>query len=144
VNHTAMRFSSVLAFGLATAALAGCGGDGNQPPFADLHPVKGVVTRGNTPVKGGAVRFAPDPDKPEFLINSEVGPDGTFSLTTVRTTDKVGERKQGAPAGKYRVTYVPPLGDQTAGGTTDPIDLPQSVTIEAKDNDLKLELPKRK
>ena len=137
-----VRSILLLAFGLA--ALIGCGKDSSQPAFADLYPVKGVVTRGGVPVKKGAVRFTPDPDKQEFTINSEVGEDGTFSLTTVRITDKAGERRPGAPAGKYKVTFVPHLGDQTAGGFTDPVELPQVVTVEAKENDLKLELPKKK
>jgi hypothetical protein len=122
----------------------GCGGGSNQPPFSDLFVVKGVVMRGNDPVKGGAVRFQSDSDKQEFLVNSEVGSDGTFSLITVRTTDKQGERKPGAPAGKYKVMYYPNAADQTAGGSTDPIELSQAVTVEAKENNLKLELPKKK
>jgi hypothetical protein len=130
---------------LAALALvgAGCGGGGNQPTFPDLHPVKGVVTRGGAPVKGGAVAFAPNPPQPDFLINSEVGPDGTFELSTVRTTDRTGERRKGAPAGTYKVTFTPPLGDQTAGGVINPIDAPKPVSVAAGPNDLTVELPKK-
>jgi hypothetical protein len=125
------------------ALLVGCGGD-NQPAFPDLHPVKGVVKRGGQPVVGGSVRFTPEPDRPEFIVNSEVGPDGTFSLTTVRTTDKAGERKPGAPTGKYRVTYVPPAGDQTAGGVSfNPIEVPELVVVLAQENSLTVELTRR-
>jgi hypothetical protein len=134
---------------LVTAALAavivglcGCGG-GSQPAFPDLHPVKGVVTRDGQPVKGGTVAFTPDPDRPEFRINSEVKADGTYTLSTVRTTDKAGERKAGAPAGKYRVQYMPPTGDQGAGGQPPPIDLPDPVTVKPGDNDIPISLPKR-
>ncbi|MBY0514206.1 MAG: hypothetical protein K2P78_09890 [Gemmataceae bacterium] len=128
---------------LAAALLAGCGGGKDQPPFSDLHPVKGVVMRNGQPVKGGAVRFNPDPDRPGFLINSDVAADGTFNLSTVRTTDSQGERKPGAPAGNYKVTFIPPLGDQTAGGQVSAIDLPGTVTVEAKENNLTIDLPKK-
>jgi|SRR5579883_650893 len=138
-------FSSLtLALGAALATLsAGCGGGKSQPDFPDLSPVKGVVKRDNNPVKGGVVRFVPDPDKPEFLINSEVGQDGTYTLSTVRTTDSRGERKPGAPPGSYKVIYTPSVTDQTAGGKMDPIELPAKVTVAAGGNDISLELPKK-
>ena len=87
------------------------------------QPGQGGGKRDGQPVKGGVVQFTPDPDKPEFLINSEVGADGMYTLSTVRTTDSKGERKTGAPAGAYKVTYTPSLGDQTAGGQTGPVKL---------------------
>ena len=122
--------------------LAGCGGV-KQPEFPDVYPAKGVVKRGGKPVAGGSVQFAPVPERPDFLVNSEVGPDGTFALSTARTTDKVGERKPGAPAGKYRVTYLPPAGDQTAGGVSfDPVEVPGTVTVAARENNLTVELTK--
>jgi hypothetical protein len=131
---------------LAALALfgAGCGdGGGSQPAFPELHPVTGTVKRDGAPVKGGAVAFAPDPAKPDFLINSEVGPDGTFELSTVRTTDRSGERKTGAPAGTYKVTFTPPLGDQTAGGAINPIAVPKPVAVAAGPNTLTIDLPKK-
>lgn len=134
-----MRTTLVFALGL----LAGCGSDKKQPDFPDLSPVKGVVKRDGQPVKGGAVRFTPDPDKPEFLINSEVGADGTFALTTVRTTDSKGERKPGAPPGKYKAAYTPPLGDQTAGGPTGAVEATKPVTVSAGNNEVTVELPKK-
>jgi hypothetical protein len=133
----------VSAFALAVAILAGCGKDGDQPAFPELHPVKGVVKKGGQPVSGGSVRFTPDADRGEFLINSEVGPDGTFTLSTVRTTDRSGERKPGAAAGKYKVTYMPAGGDQTAAAQMNPIELPNPVTVNAGNNDLTLDLPKK-
>jgi hypothetical protein len=126
---------------LALAALVGCQGK-PQPAFADLHPVKGVVKRGGTPANGGSVRFFPEEDKGEFIINSEVGPDGTYALSTVRATDSRGERRPGAPAGKYRVTYQPPLGDQAAGAATGAYELPASVTVQAGSNDIPLDFKK--
>ena len=124
--------------------LAGCGKDGNQPAFSDLHPVKGVIKRGGQPVKGGTIRFTPDPDKPEFLTNSIVQGDGTYKLTTVRTTDSSGERKTGAPTGTYKVVYTPDLADQTAGGSMDPISLVKPVTVTSGENDIPIELPSGK
>lgn len=123
--------------------LPGCSSSTTQPDFADLHQVKGVVKRAGQPVKGGVVTFTGVPADPAFIINSEVGPDGNYTLSTVRTTDTAGERKPGAPAGKYKVTYEPPLGDQTAGGQIDPIELPATVTVQAGDNDIPLVLPRR-
>ncbi|HUR55221.1 MAG TPA: hypothetical protein VMZ71_13895 [Gemmataceae bacterium] len=124
--------------------VAGCGGgDANQPKFPDLHPVKGVVKNAGTPVKGGVVTFAADPPSQEFLVNSEVAADGTFTLSTVRTTDTRGERKTGAPAGKYTVAYLPPLGDQTAGPPGVPVDIPTPATVQTGENALTVELPKK-
>src|SRR5215207_3598563 len=117
---------------LLAALVAGCGGGGNQPTFPELAPVK-----------GGAVQFVPDPERPEFLTNSEVGADGTFTLTTVRTTDKAGERKTGAPTGKYKAVYQPPLGDQTAGGQLDPIPVPGPFEVKAGGNEIMIDLPRK-
>lgn len=121
---------------------AGCGGE-SQPPFPDLQPVTGAVRQGGRPVKGGAVRFAPDPDNPAFTVNGPVGDDGRFTLSTVRTTDRNGERKPGAPAGQYRVTYLPPAGDQTTGPAAPPVDLPTPVTVEPRETTLTIDLPKK-
>lgn len=134
-----MRYASLFAFGL----IAGCGSDGNPAPFSELHPVKGVVLRGGVPVNGGSVEFAMTGGSTEFLVNSDVGADGNFTLTTVRTTDSRGERKTGAPAGTYTATYRPPVADQTTGHSN-PVTLPKSAIVEAKANDLKLELPAKK
>jgi hypothetical protein len=124
------------------AGLVGCGGGGRpEPAFADLHPVKGVVKRGGQPVSGGQVRFNPDPDKGEFIINSEIGSDGSYTLGTTRSTGKNAERKAGAPAGKYTVVYLPSAGDQTAGGSTDPVTYPKPVTVNAGPNDIAIDLP---
>lgn len=127
------------------AILAGCGDGRNQPAFPDLQPVKGVVKKGNATATGGVVRFTPDPDTSDFIINSVVGPDGTFTLSTVRSTDTRGERKVGAPAGSYKVTYTPPLAEQGPGGLPQtPIDLPKPVSVQTGENNLTVELPARK
>ena len=133
----------LLALFLAAFAL-GCGKDGSQPSFGDLHHVKGAVKQGGQPVRLGVVTFTLDPAKPEFHTNAIVGQDGSYSLTTVRTTDKSGERKTGAPAGTYKVTYVPDLSDQTAGGSQDSIAATKPVTVAAGENDIPIDLPAAK
>jgi hypothetical protein len=139
-----MRTLALVVPALLLAALTGCGKDGDQPPFAELYPVKGIIKRGGEPVNGGAVRFYPDPDKPEFIVNSKVGADGTYSLTTVRTTDTKGERKSGAPAGNYKVVFHPDSTDQTSGGSVTPIPLVKPVAVNAGENDIPIDLPAKK
>lgn len=135
-----MKYHSIL-----FAFCLGCSQPADQPKFPDLQPVQGTVTRGGIAITGGgAIVFSPDPDAGEFLVNSEVGKDGTFSLSTVRTTDKKGERKVGAPAGVYKVTFNPPLGDQAAGSVQKPVDLPKPVTISTGENVIAIELPTKK
>ncbi|MCE9566526.1 MAG: hypothetical protein K8U57_31265 [Planctomycetes bacterium] len=140
MNLRQARNSTVL---LLILLSAGCGTETTQPTFADLHSVTGVVKWGGRPANGGSIQFNPDPTTLEFSTNSEVGADGTYSLTTVRTTDKSGERKSGAPAGKYKVTYTPPLTAQTAGGQPVFVELPTPVTVNAGTNDIPIELGKK-
>jgi hypothetical protein len=118
--------------------LTGCGP--KQPDFEALYPVTGKVQRAGIPVAKGSVRFTAIPDKPEFMIVSEVKEDGTFALSTVRSTDSRGEKKPGAPAGEYTVVYTPPNEDQTQGFSP-PVTLPAKVTIKAEPNDLTLPVP---
>lgn len=141
-----MRTSIVLGATLVAALLVGCDSGKKQPDFPDLHPVKGVVKKGGSPVAaGGSVQFkSTQDDKAEFMITGTIGADGTFNLSTVRSTDSRGERKSGAPAGTFKVTYSPPYGDQTTGGVQGPIILPNPVTIKAGENDLTLDIDLRK
>lgn len=134
----------ILALLGALVLVAGCGGGKDQPAFADLHPVTGVVKRDGQPVKGGQITFTMDADKQEFGVNSIVGADGTYTLTTYRKTDNTGERKNGAPAGSYKVSYVPDIGDQTAGGSMEPIRIPNPQVVVAGSNTLHIDLPARK
>ena len=131
---------SLLLFTAAILLFSGCS-SGNQPEFADLHPVTGKVQRAGVALQRGSLRFTPVNDKGEFSVNSEVSDDGSFSLTTVRTTDSRGERRLGAPAGEYTVVYAPESLDQTVD--VPPITLPRKIVVEAKDNTLTLEVPAR-
>ena len=126
------------------ALAAGCDAGKKQPDFPALHPVKGVVKKGGAAASGGLIQFTPQDDKGEFLVTAVVGADGAFTLSTVRTTDSTGERKPGAPAGLFKVTYTPPLGDQTAGGVVTPVLLSTPIPISAGDNNLTVELPAKK
>lgn len=93
---------SVALLGIGTLLGAGCGGGSDNPTTA---AVSGKVTRGGQPVSGGTVMFSPrasadkkgPPGKPAA---SEVGADGTFTLTTYTKND-------GAVIGKHQVTYTP-------------------------------------
>lgn len=108
-----------------------------------LHPTTGTVSRGGSPLTAGQVRLKADPAKPEFtdlLINAEVGKDGTFTLQTIHALSM--KKAPGVPAGTYKATFVPSLGDQQ--GNIVPIELPTPVTITAGNNELKLELPSKK
>lgn len=139
-----MRTRTAFAPLFVVVALAhGCSAGREQPPFPELHPVKGTVQKGKAPVSGGLLQFTRADDNGEFLVNSEVAADGTFSLSTVRATDTRGERKPGAPAGAYKVTYSPPYNDQTAGAIK-PIVLPQQVTVQPGENNLTVEVPAAK
>lgn len=135
-----LRAATLLA---ALLLLPGCRAGVSQPDFPPLVPVKGVVVRNGQPVTGGAIRFDPQPESTEFLINSDVASDGSFQLSTVRLTDTSGERRPGAPAGQYVVTFMPPAGDQTAG-YVGPIALPEPVAISSSTSSLTVELPASK
>jgi hypothetical protein len=119
---------------------SGCGP--KQPEFEALHPVTGKVQRAGAPLAKGTLSFKPIPENQDFNVNGQVGDDGSFKLTTVRMTDSKGERRPGAPAGEYTVVYVPESKDQTVAFEP-PITLPSKVVIEAKDNNLTLEVPVR-
>jgi len=130
-----------LGLAAALAVLVGCDGSkptGDLPP---LHPAKGKVVRGSEPVRGGTVRFFADPDNPDVVLNAEVKPDGTFELQTLHAQSQ--KKATGAPAGTYRVTYYPPLADQTAGPNPAPIEVAQKQTIQAGANDLTINVGKK-
>lgn len=133
----------VLAAALAAAAVLGCSSDAGVK-WPDLHPVKGVVRVGGKTASGGSIRFASDDTTlADFASTGTVGTDGAYTLATSHAHDKKGQRRDGAPAGKYKVTYTPPYGDQTGGtgGDGKPIDLGGPVTVAAGNNDLPIDLP---
>lgn len=134
------RWMLITALSLLCANM-GCSGP-KQPEFDALHPVTGKVQRAGAPIARGSVSFKPIPETQDFSVNGEVGEDGSFTLTTVRMTDSKGERRPGVPAGEYSVIYIPESKDQTVAFQP-PITLPNKVVIEAKDNNVTLEVPPR-
>ena len=135
-----MRRRLTLALGLIVAL--GCT-DGTRPKgdLPALHPAKGKVVRNGQPVSGGLVRFFSQPDDPDLVVNSEVGPDGTFELQTLHAQSQ--KKAKGAPVGTYQVTYYPPAGDQTQGPSPEPVSPSQPQTIQAGNNDLTVEIGKK-
>jgi len=124
--------------------VVGCSAD-PATALPEVHPTKGVVKQAGKPVTGGFVQFqAENATGADHLISGEVGPDGTFVLTTSHALDRNADRKKGVPAGRYRVTYSAVQGDQTAGRPTPPVQLPQLFTVEAGDNNLTIDVPAKK
>jgi len=74
------------------------------------------------------------------VVNGEVRADGSFELQTLHARSE--KKAKGAPAGTYRVTYFPPLADQTAGPPPAPVTPAQPQTIPAGSNELTIELGK--
>ncbi|QDU31020.1 hypothetical protein ETAA8_61730 [Anatilimnocola aggregata] len=135
------NWQSVTKCGVLLVLVGICVGCGtSQPSFEPLKPASGKVMQGGKPLAGGVVRFMPVPDRAEFIINSLVDENGQFALTTVRTTDTHGERREGAPIGTYKVEYAPLVVDQTVANQ-EPVILPAQVTIEENDNTFLLDVP---
>jgi hypothetical protein len=133
-----MRLLAVMSI-LGLTVLAGCG-DKPKWDLPPLHPVKGSVSRGGAAVNGGVIQFRPEPDLPNIVVNAEVKPDGTFELKTLHALSlKSGP---GAPAGNYRVMYLPPIiGDQNMAAPS--VLLPKPYTIKEGPNDLAIDLGKK-
>ena len=98
--HVVVLFSLV-AIVVSLAGLTGCG----KGKEYGVTPVKGKVTAGGQPVKGGVITFRPTAEvagkggitgKP---ASGEVKDDGTFVLSTYGNGD-------GAVIGKHEVTYM--------------------------------------
>jgi hypothetical protein len=127
----------------AIAAMLGCYSD---PPvkWTDTYPAKGVVKVGGKAASDGVIQFRPeDPANADFVVTADVAKDGTgsFTISTGHAHDRRGERKPGAPAGKYTVTYSPPQANQTASKPSLPITGSQPVVIITGDNNLTIDLP---
>ncbi|HZY85358.1 MAG TPA: hypothetical protein VFE78_11040 [Gemmataceae bacterium] len=119
----------LLSLGLAVI-LAGCKGGADM---SKTYPVSGSVVRGGKPVAGGTLQFAAAGDN-SFTVTGEVGPDGAFTLQTLKAVTKAA----GAPAGEYRVTYIFPVAaDQR---TRPPVTLPRAYKVEPQENRLTLDL----
>ncbi|MBN9118755.1 MAG: hypothetical protein J0I06_06285 [Planctomycetes bacterium] len=73
----------------ALALAAGC-----ADPGPKVVPVRGKVTYNGNPVTSGTVTFTPTAGGPP--ATGEIGPDGTFAMTTFKSGD-------GAVPGKHKV-----------------------------------------
>jgi hypothetical protein len=95
-------FGLLLALGLGSTALPGCG-DPNATSRQTLYPVKGkVVLADGNPLSNGRVVFFSEKG---IEIDGTVTKDGTFTLSS-----SLGE---GAPEGKYKVRVEPDATGQS-------------------------------
>src|SRR5437867_3856009 len=89
------RWLEITAVSLVLVAGVGCGKSG-------LYLAHGKVTfKDGTPLKGGWVVFEPKAAGAKAGARSDIQPDGSFHLGTVKEGD-------GAFEGDYRVAVVPP------------------------------------
>jgi hypothetical protein len=122
--------------------MAGCGHKFNTAPPPKVYPVKGkVLLASGEPVSGGIITFNPKTTL-GAEASGEIGKDGSFQLTTFVKND-------GALPGSYTVSINPYFKDgrQSAVPATRippkfgaPETSNLTVEVEAKDNDLKIEL----
>ena len=110
----------------------GCG----QSDLPKTHPARGkVVSRSGQQLAGGTVQFQPVQDT-QVSIVGEIGPDGTFTLSTHKGKQTIS----GAVEGKYHVTVLPlsPPDRFVA-----PIHLPGVYTVTAGENTFTLDLDQK-
>jgi hypothetical protein len=115
--------------GLALAV--GCSGRDASLPVT--FPVTGsVVTEKGKPYTGGSLQFHPD-SKEDVTVIGDIAADGTFRLRTLKGSTNT----EGAPAGSYEVTVIPPLGpDRKALFST--FTMPTKYKIEPRENRLEI------
>jgi hypothetical protein len=127
---------------LGVFVLTGCPGSTPKGDLPTLQPAKGKVLRGGQPVNGGSIKFHAEGGSLDLVVGGEVNADGSFELQTMHAQSM--KKASGAPVGRYKVTYFPALGDQTAGPNPAPIELPDTVTIKDGPNDIPIEVGKKK
>src|SRR5689334_6539588 len=82
------------------AGMVGCRDSESAPPSASVYEVKGkVLLRDGKPLSSGRVVFVAQ-EAPAVSATGELGPDGSFTLTSLRPDD-------GAVPGKYKVRIEP-------------------------------------
>lgn len=125
------------ALGFLVIVLAlGCNDNKPKGDLPPLHPAKGRLVRGTLPSGAGEVRFQTDDGSTELLINSEVAADGSFEITTMHAISM--KKGKGAPAGSYKVTFQPALGNSNMPSA--PVVLQKPVKVVAGENDLIIDL----
>ena len=125
-----MRISLPRSFAVAAPLLllgGGCGpSDGVQS--AETVPVKGKVTYQGKPLSKGVVTF--EPAHHRRVATGDIGPDGTFELTTLKKGD-------GAAPGKHRVSV-------SGTGPTAKAELVPKKYTEANTSKVEVEVTKDK
>jgi hypothetical protein len=127
-----MAMRQLLLSGLTGLALAlGC--SGRDVSLPTTFPVTGsVVTDKGKPYAGGSLQFHPD-SKEDITVIGDIAADGTFRLRTLKGSTNI----EGAPAGSYEVTVIPPLGpDRKATFST--FTMPSKYKIEPRENHLEI------
>jgi hypothetical protein len=131
------RFSTLwggsLTFGALLALMSiGCGGSSSTLPTT--YPVAGTVHyKGGSPVAGGAIEFSSISDT-SFSISGEIDDTGSFTLYTIKGSDRV----RGVPEGEYKVTVRPPI--QSDHRPVPAIALLITYRVEPKDNTFTIEV----
>ena len=129
---------------LVLAALCGVSCSGGKP----CYPVRGKVFVNGKPAEGVTVVFhaTGDPEENPVQPSAVVGADGSFTLKSYFVKDRL--LKDGAPAGKYKVTCVwypadlqkhlaqEKLPDKLGGRYNDPKTSGLHADVLEKDNDL--------
>jgi hypothetical protein len=127
---------------IGAVCVAGCGPKFNTTPPPTVYPVKGKVLLANgQPVTGGIITFHPK-TRLGAEASGEIGPDGSFQLTTIVKND-------GALPGSYTVSVNPYFKDGRESavpasrvppkfGASETSDL--TAEVKAEDNNLKIEL----
>jgi hypothetical protein len=117
--------------------LVGCAGDKPHGDLPPMHHAHGKVIHNGMPVAGGHIQFQAEPATPDLIVNAEVRPDGTFELQTLHALSQ--KKAIGAPAGTYRVTYMPPATDQNIV----PVIPTETFVIKEGLNELTIDLGKK-
>lgn len=90
---------------IAVVALAIVGGCSGKPSLVE---VSGSVMADGRPTEGATIMFFPENSSARFVSTGQVGPDGSYTLTT--------DLQPGIPLGKYQVTVIWPDPGQRAEG----------------------------
>jgi len=121
---------------LLLAALVACPGCAKAPsvPLPTTYPVTGkVFFEGGQPATGGSVQFRSTTDSSISALG-EIGPDGSFSLTTHLD----GNKLPGTIEGPHEVTVIPAMSEEQM---EIPVVLQEPCTVGPGDNEFILEVP---
>ena len=127
-----MRKLYSLSMALLLLGLTSCGDSGPK-----LYPVSGKVDYNGQNIKGGAVTFIPmEGSESKYNASGEIQEDGSFTLSTYIDRDN---NREGAPAGKYKVT-VTWYGEGGGRGTFTPSNELPSQYASADETPLEAEV----